>query len=73
MSRKPESFFLASSMNFLGPPPSRWMLSSISRTSWLAPPCSGPHRAQMPAATLAKTLAWALPTIRTVEVEQFCS
>ena len=27
----------------------------------------------MPAATLANTLAWALPTMRTVEVQQFCS
>ena len=47
--------------------------SSISMTSTLAPPCSGPHRAQTPAAQEANRLARAEPTTRTVEVLQFCS
>ena len=42
-------------------------------TSWLAPPCSGPDSAWMPADTDANRLAWAEPTSRTVAVEQFCS
>ena len=42
-------------------------------TSWLAPPCSGPQRAQMPAEIEAKRFACELPTRRTVDVEQFCS
>ena len=49
------------------------MASSISTQAWLAPPCSGPHRAQMPAAIEANRLASAEPTIRTVDVLQFCS
>src|SRR4029078_10282479 len=49
------------------------MVSSISMTFWLAPPCSGPQRAQMPAEIEAKRLAWLLPTMRTVDVAQFCS
>jgi hypothetical protein len=46
---------------------------SISITFWLAPPCSGPHSAEMPAETLANRLACDEPTMRTVLVEQFCS
>ncbi len=42
-------------------------------TAWLAPPWSGPQRAQMPADIEAKRLAPDEPTMRTVEVEQFCS
>ena len=42
-------------------------------TFWLAPPCSGPHRAEMPADTEAYSGALELPTMRTVLVEQFCS
>ena len=49
------------------------MLSSISITAWLAPPWSGPQRAEMPAEMEAKRFAWLLPTMRTVEVLQFCS
>src|SRR5918996_5490511 len=49
------------------------MRSSISMTAWLAPPCRGPQRAQMPAEIEAKRFAWLLPTMRTVEVLQFCS
>ena len=50
-----------------------WIVSSISMTAWLAPPCRGPHKAQIPALTEANRLAWLEPTSRTVEVEQFCS
>ncbi len=46
---------------------------SISSTAWLAPPCSGPNSALMPAETDANRLACEEPTSRTVEVEQFCS
>ena len=42
-------------------------------TAWLAPPWSGPQSAQMPAEIEAKRFAWLLPTMRTVEVLQFCS
>ena len=42
-------------------------------TSWLAPPWSGPQRAEMPAETDAKRLARLEPTMRTVEALQFCS
>ncbi len=42
-------------------------------TAWLAPPCSGPHRAETPDEIEAKRLACEEPTTRTVEVEQFCS
>jgi hypothetical protein len=42
-------------------------------TATLAPPCSGPHRAQTPAEHEANMLAWLEATMRTVEVEQFCS
>ena len=47
--------------------------SSISSTAWLAPPCSGPNSALMPAETEANRLACDEPTSRTVDVEQFCS
>ena len=53
--------------------PELWISSSISITAWLAPPWSGPHRADTPAAQLANRLAPELATMRTVEVEQFCS
>ena len=42
-------------------------------TAWLAPPCSGPHSAQDAAAIDAYRFAPELPTMRTVDVEQFCS
>jgi hypothetical protein len=42
-------------------------------TFWLAPPWSGPQSAMTPAEIEAKRLAWLDPTIRTVEVLQFCS
>ncbi len=42
-------------------------------TFWFAPPWSGPHSASTPAEIDANRFAWLLPTIRTVEVEQFCS
>ena len=42
-------------------------------TAWFAPPWSGPHSARMPAAIAAYRLAPELPTMRTVDVEQFCS
>ena len=42
-------------------PPSAWIASSISSTSWLAPPCSGPQSAQMPAEIEANRLACELP------------
>ena len=38
-----------------------------------APPCSGPHSAHTPAAAEANIPAWLDATMRTVEVEQFCS
>ncbi len=42
-------------------------------TAWFAPPWSGPQRAQMPAAIDANRFAFELPTMRTVDVQQFCS
>ena len=39
----------------------------------LAPPCSGPDSALMPAATAEYRLACAEPAMRTTDVEQFCS
>ena len=60
-------------MNFVPSSPELWISSSISMTAWLAPPCSGPHSAQTPAAALANRFAWLEATMRTVEVEQFCS
>ena len=54
-------------------PASMRTVPSISSTSTLAPPCKGPQRAQTPAAQEAKRLALLEPTMRTVEVEQFCS
>jgi hypothetical protein len=53
--------------------PRSLMPSSISRTAWLAPPWRRPQRAETPADMEVKRLAWELPTMRTVEVEQFCS
>jgi hypothetical protein len=47
--------------------------SSISRASWLAPPCDGPQRQAMPAAMQANGCAPDEPARRTVEVEAFCS
>src|SRR6187431_975623 len=73
MSLTPGSLFLTRSTNFGMSPPSAWMDSSISSTDWLAPPCSGPKSALIPADTDAKRLACEEPTIRTVDVEQFCS
>src|SRR2546428_8798862 len=61
------------SMNCLADSPFLRMSSSISTTSWFAPPCKGPQSAQMPALMEAKRFVCALPTIRTVLVEQFCS
>ena len=45
----------------------------MSMTATFAPPCKGPHSAQTPAATEAYKLACDEPTMRTVDVEQFCS
>ena len=53
--------------------PPCWMRSSISTTSTLAPPCSGPHKAQTAAAQEANRFARAEPTTRAVDVLQFCS
>ena len=47
--------------------------SIMLTTATLAPPCSGPHRALTPAATAENRLPPLLPTMRTVEVLQFCS
>src|SRR3989338_1513698 len=60
-------------MNFCTFPLALRISSSISTTSWLAPPCNGPHKAQTPAETDAYRLAQELPTSRTAEVLQFCS
>jgi hypothetical protein len=49
------------------------MYCSISISAWFAPPCSGPHRADTPAEIDANRFDWELPTMRTVDVEQFCS
>jgi hypothetical protein len=53
--------------------PEALISSSISITAMLAPPCSGPHRALTPGAHEANMLAPEEATMRTVEVEQFCS
>ena len=42
-------------------------------TATFAPPCNGPESAQMPADIEVNKLAALEPTMRTVEVEQFCS
>jgi hypothetical protein len=74
ISLKPLFFSLAiATYFFTSPPPSLSIAISISSTSWLAPPCSGPQRAQMPALIDANRFALLEPTIRTVLVEQFCS
>src|SRR5690606_33771689 len=49
------------------------ILASISITAWLAPPCSGPHSALMPAEIAPNRFTIDEPHSRTVEVEQFCS
>ncbi len=48
----------------------RW---SISSTLWLAPPWSGPNSAPMPAAVAEYGSTCDDPTLRTADVEQFCS
>ena len=53
--------------------PSSRITCSISITAMFAPPCSGPHRAVTPADTLVNRFAFEDATIRTVDVEQFCS
>jgi len=71
--RTPLALSLAASMKREPSSPERWISSSISMTAWFAPPWSGPQRAQTPAETEAKRLAPPEATMRTVEVEQFCS
>ncbi len=44
-------------------PPSAMICSSISTQAWLAPPCSGPHRALMPAEIEANRFASLEPTM----------
>ena len=73
MSCTPSSLSLTCRTNVSTSPPWAWIFSSISSTAWLAPPCSGPKSALMPAETEANRLACDEPTSRTVEVEQFCS
>src|SRR5665811_395279 len=73
MSLTQSSLFLTLRTNSSTSPPSALILSSISSTDWLAPPCNGPNNALIPAETEANKLACAEPTMRTVEVEQFCS
>ena len=73
MSLTPCSLFFTRLTNASTSPPSALISSSIVSTASLAPPCSGPNRALMPADTEANMLACAEPTMRTVEVEQFCS
>ena len=64
---------LAAAMKRPPSSPESWISCNMVITAWLAPPCKGPHRAQTPAAALANRLASLEATIRTVEVEQFCS
>ena len=52
---------VAEAIDFGSPPCSR-ICCSISMTCWFAPPCSGPHNAQMPAEIDAKRFAPLLPT-----------
>ncbi len=73
ISRKPLFLSFAIATYFFTSPPSAWMASSISSTSWFAPPWSGPQSAQMPALIDANRFALLEPTMRTVDVEQFCS
>ena len=47
--------------------------SSIANTASFAPPCAGPHRLAMPAATHANGFALDDPAMRTVLVLAFCS
>jgi hypothetical protein len=64
---------LAAAMKRVPSSPSSWIDWSICMTATLAPPCSGPERAQMPAEIDVNRLAALEPTMRAVEVEQFCS
>ena len=54
-------------------PPSATIRCNMATQASLAPPCSGPHKAQMPAEIEANKFASDEPTIRTVDVLQFCS
>ena len=45
------------------------MASNISNTAWFAPPCKGPHKAEIPAESEANNPAWEEPTTRTVDVD----
>jgi hypothetical protein len=47
--------------------------SSIASTASFAPPCAGPHSAEMPEEIAAYGFAPVLPARRTVEVLAFCS
>ena len=69
----PRDIGLAAAMNRLPSSPESRMSSSISMTAWLAPPWSGPQRAQTPAEALANRFALLEAVMRTVAVEQFCS
>src|SRR4029079_11438574 len=64
---------LAISTYFFTFEPSRRICSSICTHASLAPPWSGPHKALIPAEIDANKFASDEPTIRTVEVLQFCS
>ena len=55
-------------MFFLSP-----ISSSIRSTASLAPPCSGPYSAAIPADTAENGSTCEEPTPRTAFVEQFCS
>ena len=55
-------------MFFLSP-----ISSSICSTASLAPPCSGPYSAAIPALTAENGSTCDEPTARTALVEQFCS
>src|SRR6218665_67890 len=73
MSLTPPSLRLTRSTNFATPSPESRMFASICKTASLAPPCSGPDSAWIPAEIDAYRLAPVDPTSRTVEVEAFCS
>jgi hypothetical protein len=73
MSRLSFEPSFAAAMNRVPSSPSAWIAWSICITETLAPPWSGPERAQMPAEIDVKRLEALEPTVRTVEVEQFCS
>src|SRR5674476_150395 len=61
MSLTPSSLLLTLRTNWSTSPPSALIWSSISSTAWLAPPCSGPNSALIPAETEANRLACAEP------------